>query len=190
MRPLPAFATATLALLALVAPTAAQQVAGSAQSPVCAKVAYLDSRKVIQATPGAADAQAQVQTEMQRYQDKLKVLNDSLSKVVEDFQRQSQLLSADARQARQASLVKLRDSLQQQAQTLQEEAQQKQTDLMQPVMDRIDKVVQQIRQEGGYAIVFDVASAAMVSADSTLDLTDKVIARLKAASPPPPKKRP
>jgi Skp family chaperone for outer membrane proteins len=48
-------------------------------------------------------------------------------------------------------------------------------------MDRVEQVIETIRKEGGYAIIFDVASSAMISADSTLDLTTQVITRLKAS---------
>lgn len=189
MRQLLAWAAAMTALVALAGPAAAQQ-ADSSPPAASQKVAYLDSRKVLAAAPGAADARAQIETEMQRYQNKVQVLNDSLNKVMEDYQRQSVLLSPEAKKTKEADLVKLRTSLSQQAQSLADEAQQRQNELMQPVMDRVNKVIAQIREEGGYAIIFDVASSAMLSADSTLDLTDRVIAKLKAGTPTAANKTP
>jgi outer membrane protein len=66
-------------------------------------------------------------------------------------------------------------------------------------MDQIRKVLDEIRQEEGYAFILDAGSEAgvIVAADRNLDITEKVISRLKpvpvtAASPAtrPPATRP
>jgi outer membrane protein len=63
-----------------------------------------------------------------------------------------------------------------------------------PIMDQIRKVLDDIRQEDGYAFILDAGSDAgvIVAADRNLDITEKVITRLKpvpitAASPGAPK---
>ena len=58
---------------------------------------------------------------------------------------------------------------------------QRQQELVQPVMDRINEVIEEIREEGSYAIIFDVAGGGVVAADSALDLTQEVIRRLQAS---------
>jgi outer membrane protein len=77
--------------------------------------------------------------------------------------------------------------MQAQAEQLEIEANRKQSDLMKPVMDKVEQAIEAVRKEGGYAIIFDASNGAMVSADSTLDLTTQVIARLKGSSSSAPK---
>jgi len=54
-------------------------------------------------------------------------------------------------------------------------------ELVKPIMDQIRKVLDEIRQEDGYAFILDAGSEAgvIVAADRNLDITEKVIARLK-----------
>lgn len=144
------------------------------------KIAYLDSRRILQEAPGAAEARTAIQTEMQSFQRRLTALQDSLGKVMQDYQQRSLTLSPDARRTEEQRVAAKQRELEAQAEQLQLEANTKQNDLMQPVMDRVEAAIEAIRKEGGYAIIFDAASAAMVSADTTLDLTTQVINRLKA----------
>jgi outer membrane protein len=53
---------------------------------------------------------------------------------------------------------------------------------MAPITDAVKKVLDDIREEGGYAMIFDNAPGAsnIVSADKNLDITDRVISRLRA----------
>ena len=47
-------------------------------------------------------------------------------------------------------------------------------------MDRITEVIEQLREEGAYSLILDVAAGSIVSADPALDLTQEVIGRLEA----------
>jgi outer membrane protein len=166
---------AAAGLLALASPALAQNQ----------KVAYLDSRRIIAEAPGAQDVRDKIQQEMTRYQTQLKVLSDSVDKMFTDFQQKSVVLSPAEKTKREQEIRQKNSELEQRAAQLQQQAAQKQDELMGPVMERVEKVISELRREEGYAIIFDVASNAMVSADTTLDLTTKVIARLKASVPAP-----
>jgi outer membrane protein len=125
-----------------------------------------------------------MQQEMSRFEAQVKVLQDSLQKMITDYQQKSVMLSPDEKRKREQEITQKRGELEQQASQLEQQAMQKQNQLMQPVMQQVEKVISDIRKEEGYALIFDVASRALVSADTTLDLTSKVIARLKAAPGP------
>lgn len=47
-------------------------------------------------------------------------------------------------------------------------------------MQRISEVIEELRKEGGYALVLD--SAALLAADPALDLTAAVLTRLRATA--------
>ena len=65
-----------------------------------------------------------------------------------------------------------------------QQAQIRQAELIQPVMDRITTVIETLREEGSYSLIFDVAAQGIISADPSLDLTQEVIRRLTATTPP------
>ena len=48
----------------------------------------------------------------------------------------------------------------------------------------MNAVIEAVRAEGNYAIIFDVSATggSIVAADQSLDLTDKVIEKLKASN--------
>lgn len=161
-------------LLVLASPAVAQH-----------KVAYLDSQRIIREAPGAEQVRTQIQQEMQRFENQLKVMQDSLQKLENDYRQKSVVLSPEEKTKRENELRQKYAEMQQKAGQLEQQAAERQDALMKPVMDRVEKVISDIRQEEGYAIIFDVASRSMVSADTTLDLTTKVLTRLRADNSSP-----
>jgi outer membrane protein len=162
---------AVLGLLVVAAPAAAQ-----AQG----RIGYIDTRRVIQEAPGAQEARATMEREMQGWQQQLQAMDDSLRTIMTDYQQRSSIMSADARQRREAEIMQVQQGFEQRAQTLQQQAGRRQQELMEPIMQRVEQVIGELRQAEGFAIIFDAASDAIVSADPSLDLTDRVIDRMKA----------
>lgn len=173
MHKLLSIAVATAGLLLVSGPLAAQS----------AKIGYIDSRKVIQEAPGAQEARQTLEREMGGYQTQLRAMEDSMQALLTDYQQKSVMLSADAKKQREQELTQKQSAFQQRAQTMQESAGRRQQELMQPIMTRIQAVISELRQQEGYAIIFDMAAEAMVAADPALDLTDRVIERLRSGTP-------
>jgi hypothetical protein len=53
-------------------------------------------------------------------------------------------------------------------------------------MEQVNKVIQDVRAEDGYAFIFDSGAQVpfIVSADKNLDITSRIIDRLKSLGPP------
>jgi outer membrane protein len=153
---------------------------GSPATAEAQKIGYLNSQAIIAETPGAIEAQQLIQQERQRLDSRLQALNDSAAAMRDEYSRQSVLLSPEEKTRREDQLRQRLNALGQRAQILQEEAINRQQELMAPVMSRVEQVIEAVRNEGGYGIIFDTESGAMVAADTTLDLTSQIIARLKA----------
>jgi outer membrane protein len=169
-RSLRGVAAALLSLVALAAPAAAQS-----------KIAYVDTRKILQEMPGRNQVEARYRTEVEALQGREKVMVDSLNAMVAAFERDSATLTAAQRTERfgklQAFDGRYRDTLQ----ALQAEAQQKQGEMMQPLFDQIKIALEDIRRSEGVAMIFDMGAQAnpIVAMDKNLDLSDKVIAKLR-----------
>lgn len=168
-------ATVAVALIALVDPAAAQQAN---------RIGYLNTQRLLQEAPGTAEVQARIRTELAPFDQQLRTLEDSLRTLQQQFSQEALGLSEQAREQRQQQYQQRAQALQQQATQVQQNAAQKQNELLGPVMQRIEQAISAVRQEGGFAILFDAATDAIVSADTTLDVTQRVLDRLKQQAPP------
>jgi outer membrane protein len=171
MRTLFAPIMAVAGLLAVSAPLSAQAL----------KIGYIDTQRVFQEAPGAADARATMEREMKAFQTQLNAMEDSLKAMYTDYQQKQLLMSADAKQKREQEITAKNQTFQQRAQELQQQAQRRQQELMEPITKKVEEIIGDVRKAEGFAIVFNIASEAIVSADPALDLTQKVIDRMKAA---------
>lgn len=52
-------------------------------------------------------------------------------------------------------------------------------DYLRPIIDRVHRIVQDIGNNEGYQLILDAADGNIVYGDKTLDLTDRVLSRLK-----------
>lgn len=170
---------ALLPLTLLAAPAAAQT-----------KVAYVDTRKILQEMPGRNQVEARYRTEVEALQTREKTMVDSLNAMVAAFEKDSATLTAAQRTERFTKLQEFDGRYRDTLQVLQNEAQQKQGEMMQPLFDQIKIALEDVRRAEGVAMIFDMGAQAnpVVAMDKNLDLSDKVIAKLRtmpAAAPAP-----
>ena len=168
-----------LAALALAAGTA------SAQQPGGTKFAYINAREVLQQAPSAASAQQQLERELKPVGDQVQRMRDSLQTLIADYTKVQATLAAPQRETREKAIRDKQAEYAQRTEKLQEDAQKREQAVMAPIMDQIRTVIEQLRQQGGYAMIFDVSSSNgfVVAADKSLDLTSQVVTRVKALKP-------
>ena len=168
---------AALAALSLgtAAPATAQQTAAGA------KIAFVNSQKILKETPGYAQAETTFTKELAGFRTEVQQLQAKLDSAAADFQQQGTLLSPSAREAKRKQLETQQSQLEQRTNDLQQRAAARERELLDPIQNRVSAVVEQMRAAGGYAMIFDAGGAgtSIVAADKSLDLSDKVIAQLK-----------
>jgi outer membrane protein len=145
------------------------------------KIAYINSQKILAQAPGRAEAEAQFQKELNDYQAQVKRMGDSLKTLIAAYDKQEVILSPAAKTAKQKEIQTREQEFQQQSNQLEQKAQQREAELTRPILDQIQKAIEAVRAEGGYAFILDAGSNAgvVVAADTTLDITDRVLARLR-----------
>jgi outer membrane protein len=174
-----AFAASTIAIAA-VAPLAAQ-------APVApAKIAYVDTREIMAAAPGRAEAEAAFQKEVVVMQQQVKRMSDSLNAMVAEFQKVAPTLTQAQREKRQKDLEDKRLEYQERSQGLDQQAQSRQAELLQPILDQIKLVLEDVRADGGYTFILDIGqgSSGIVAADKNLNISERVIAKLRTMPAP------
>lgn len=148
------------------------------------RLAYINSNQIIAEAPGAAEAQATFDKEMARWRTEVQALADTLQQMIEQYDQQQVMLSPEKRQERQQTIQQKRLDYQRRVADLEQVAQRRQQELVEPIYDQITSVLVEIRDAGEYTMIFDAAAGALIAADTTLDITDQVIQRLRAADPP------
>ncbi len=152
-----------------------------AQAPSALKIAYISSQQILQQTPGYAAAESSLSKEVQGYRDEFQKLQQRFDSAARAFDQQSIALSSSAKQAKQRELQQMQQRLQQRSTEFQDKSQQRERELLEPIRARVLSVIQGVRAEGNYAVIFDAdaPSNPIVAADPGLDITAKVIERLK-----------
>lgn len=165
-----------------------------AQTPV-PKIVYINSQQILAQAPGRAEAEAQFQKELATYQAQVKRMGDSLNVLVAAYNKQEVILSPAAKETKQKELQGKEQEFEQRRRTLEQQAQKREAELTRPILDQIQKVINEMRMEDGYAFILDAGSSAgvVVAADKNLDVTEKVLVRLRtlaATAPKPVTSRP
>jgi outer membrane protein len=183
-----AAAVATTVMTAAVLPAAAQQPA----SAPALRIAYVNTQAIFDAAPGRAEAEAQFEKEMGALREQVKRMDDSLNAMVGDYQKNAARLDSATRSRRETAIRTRQDEYRQRASSLEQQLGQRRDALLQPIMERIRTALDQIRAEDGYALILnnDPQGSLIVSADKNLDITERVVARLKTLAANAPAARP
>jgi len=164
-------------LLCAAAPVAAQQGGGT-------KVAYVNTQAILKSTPGYAQAESTFSKELETYRGEVQKLQASLDSTASDFEQQSVMLSPTQRAAKRKDLQGQQQSLEKRTQELQQKAATRERELLDPIQSKVNSVIEGMRASGNYAMIFDVSApnSGIVTADKSLDLTQKVIQQLKSGT--------
>jgi outer membrane protein len=168
-----------LALLtAFALPITAQVGAAQAQAP---KFAFVDSRAILQRAPGSAAIQAQITKERTDAQTSVGKMQDSLRAMYDVYLKEQTSMTPAQKETREKAIQQKQAEFDQRIGQLDQEMQKRQYDLIQPMMAQIREVLDAIRTEDHYTFIFDVGNdpGLIVAADKNLDITEKVIGRLK-----------
>lgn len=156
----------------------------AAQTSSSIKIGFINSRQILQQTPGYTAAESTFDREVKGYRDEVQRLQRSLDSSIAAFDQTSIALSPAAKIAKQKDLQAQQQRLEQRSTELQQKAQQREQELMAPIQARINAVIQGLRAEGNYAVIFDADAqgGTIVAADPALNLTAKVLLRLRTPS--------
>lgn len=168
---------AAVAAIALV-------LGGSSLGAQTPRLAFIRSQTILQSAPGRAEAEAQFEKEMATYRTQVQRMGDSLNAMVADFQRAQASLSPATRESRAKAISQREEEYQNRTRQLEQQAQQRQLELIRPITEQVQQVITAIRAEGNYSMIFDADAQGgqLVAADTTLDITQQVIARLKTVA--------
>jgi outer membrane protein len=173
------------ALIGAIVPLLFLPVFAAAQG-TAVKVAYVDTRELLDKAPGRTDADAQWKKEAQALQDQVTRMQDSLQAMITSYQKAEAGLSPAARETRQRSIGEREQEYQTRTQALDLQAQQRQAQLLQPIIEQIKVALEDVRKEEGLTLILDVGSQGnpIVAIDKNLNITDKVLVKIRSMPVP------
>src|SRR4051812_36793827 len=176
-------ALVSLAVAALIAPTALRAQGPSSAPPAPLKIAYINSREILQRTPGYAVAESTYLKEVEAYRTEVTKLQQQLDSSVTAFDQQSIALSPAARATKQKDLQAMQQRMETRTNELQDRARQREQELLAPIQARVNSIIQGLRAELNYSLILDADAAGglIAAADPALNITARVLQRLSQA---------
>ena len=171
------FLGAAAALVMGAAPAAAQQ--GQF------RIGVVNSQRVLAEVPGVTAAQRTLESELSRYRTEVDTLERSLQRRQQALQGNTTLTGA-ARTQQEQALQQSVGAYQQRVAQINQLAQQREAQLVAPVMRQVTETIERIRREQGFAMIWDASAQFVVAVDPAYDITDRVIAAVRAAAPAAP----
>jgi outer membrane protein len=148
-----------------------------------AKVAYVQTALLLDQAPGRAEAEAQFEKETVGYRDQIKRMSDSLDAMVAAYRKRQPSLTAATREAQEKELQTKQQEYQRRSAELEQKAQGRQNELVQPILDKVKAAIEEVRVEGGYAMIFNADQGSpIVAVDKSLNVTDRVLSKLKGTT--------
>ena len=170
--------TTTRAALAALCLVAVGSVAQAQAAPV--KIGYVNTELLMAAAPGRAVAESTYNKEVVAFQKQQQVWTDSLRNQFLAFQKAEPTLTPAKKQSEQDRLQKLQQDLTNLNTLGEQKIRLRENEVLAPLMEIVRTAIDEIRAEGGYAMIFSSdQNSPIVAADKNLDLTEKVVARLK-----------
>jgi outer membrane protein len=154
----------------------------SAQAQGVVKLGYVNTQALMDAAPGRAAADSALQKTGENFRAQLAKLQDSAQGILTKYQKEEAKLTQAAKDKYEKDLQALQTEIQAKQLQFQKQFTDRQNELYAPLTDLVKKVLDDIRTEEGYAMIFrnDADIGTIVSADKNLDLTEKVLSRLRA----------
>lgn len=146
------------------------------------KFGFIDSDYILKNIPAFNAAQEQLDQLSGQYQKELETMYAEVEKMYKDFQAESVLLSDDMKRKREDVIIskeKEYKELQRKYFGPSGELFKKRQALVKPIQDDIFAAVQEISNEGAYAVIFDKAGGAtLFVTNPKFDLSDQVLQKL------------
>lgn len=151
-----------------------------------AKLGYVNTQAVIASSPGRTTAETEFNRRMAPLNAEVQKMDSTLKAMFAAFTRDT-TSPMPQREAKAQEIQSQQQQFQQRVAAIEDTAAALRQRLMQPIMQQLETALEAVRKEGGYAMLFDVGQgASIVAADTTLDVTQRVIDKIKTMPAPAP----
>lgn len=144
------------------------------------KIAFVDLRRALMETNEGKKALKKLTKQKATMQKKIEKKEKQILDMKTQIEKQQNILNKEALQKKVETYYQSVTELQQTYMQFQKELSGKEAKATQAIFVKMQKILKSIGQSGGYTMIYDSSSGAVVWAPSHLDLTDKLIEKYNA----------
>jgi outer membrane protein len=149
----------------------------SASLSAAGKSAYINSKVLLEQSPQAVTANAELQKQFGEREQSLRKLAQEIQQMEGTYKNDNAVMSDDQKKKAEDNIVLNKRRFQFEQQSLKEDLQSKQRELLQKVQVEIKTVIEAYGRENGYDFIFTDSSIAFAS--DAVNVTDKILNELK-----------
>ncbi len=145
------------------------------------KIGYIDSIKIFAEYKETQEAEQIYKKEVDAWKAQAASMEQAIVKLQDELKAQSLMLSEEKQREKKLELdQKMQDYQAFMQDTFGDDglAARRNKELTQPIVDKINEILENMGNDEGYSVIFDVANANIVWASKALDLTDQVLEKL------------
>lgn len=145
------------------------------------KIAVVDMQKALQTVDAGKKAKAQLEKEVETRKKDFDAEKASISKMGEEFKKQSLVMSDEARAKKQQELQERIMKLQEKGAQTEQELRAKEQQLTQPILTKLRTIITDEAKKKGYSMVLEKSENTVLFSQDKDDLTQDVIAAYNKA---------
>lgn len=152
-----------------------------AASASAEKIGFVDMQAVIAKSEAGSKAMEQLKNQFKGMKDNLDAQKKSLDSLREELQKQSMMLSQEAKLDKETQYKRKVRDFQDMGQNYQRKLQQAEQNLSKPIIEKLLAVIEDYGKKNGYSAIFDKQASGLVYLQDNVDLTNTIIAELNKA---------
>jgi len=141
------------------------------------RVGFVDLQAALSATKAGALAKDSYEAEVKAAQANLDSKKKELSRQKAEFTKQRDSLSDEAKLSKEEKLMSLEKDLRRSFKDTEEQLRRKNGRLVGGLLKKMRTVVDEVGKEEGFSLILEKGSQAVLYADTSIDVTDKVITK-------------
>ncbi len=146
-------------------------------------IGYINSETIMQALPEAIDAQRSLDALVTQWEGELQKMQSEWKRKFDEYDRKKLILTEQTRAETERQLRELDQSITDYRNKKFGQSGElflKQNEVMKPIQNKMFQVLEEVAKEDGYDYIFDKSGEILLMyANSKLDLTQKVLARMQ-----------
>jgi outer membrane protein len=145
------------------------------------KIGIVDMKAVIAKSEPGVKAMDQLKAQFKDMKDNLDAQKKSLDTLKDELQKQSMMLSQEAKLDKETQYKRKVRDFQDMGQSYQRKLQQAEQNLSKPIIDNLLTIVESYGKKNGYTAIFDKQASGVIYGQDSIDLTNAIIAELNKA---------
>ncbi len=145
------------------------------------KIAVLNMQKVIEASEPGRQAMDDLKSKFEKIKNDLEAQKKKIEVMRDELQKQSLVLSQEAKQAKEFDMRRMVRDFQDSYQNYQRQMGLEQKKISEPILKVLVDVVKAYSVQNGFTLVIDKNNSGLLYADESVDKTNEVIVELNKA---------